>query len=104
MVLESLPAGVFLGMSAPDGRQLVSFTVRTSASIQFRVRSTLCIRHVLLEKRVRPFIVLFNSPFFVVTNRIFFIGTASNLPSTFSVFVQHVFVRHLPKFFWCCRW
>ena len=64
------------------------------------VRSTLCVRHVLLEKRVRSFIVrLFSfltAPFHVVTNRIFFTGTASDLPSTFFCFCV-TRVRSLPS-------
>ena len=78
-----------------DGRQICSdnyryggkFKDRPSVPISYNleVRSTFCVRHVLLEQRIRSFIIhlFFTALFYSVTNRIFFIGTSSDLPRTF---------------------
>ena len=47
-------------------------------------------------------------PFFIspppVTNRIFLLAQLQTFTAYFSVFVRHMFVRHLPNFFCCFRW
>ena len=90
---ESLPAGLRGVMSTLNDCKLFPFTVRPSASIQFRsAKYPLCKARTFEETCSVIYCPFFNSPFLYI------------FPANISVLARHVLVRHLPNFYWCCRW
>ena len=57
------------------------------------------------SKRVRSFLIclfLFLEASLMLARTVHFYGAAFDLPRTFFLFLQHVFIRNIPNFFCCC--
>ena len=99
-------------MSTPGGRQMFSDTATTEGQkqtirfdfIQFwSAKSLLWKARTSWSKRVWSFLTRlfshFKSLFYGGTYRTFLLI----FPAHFFLFLQHVFTRNIPDFFWCCR-